>query len=199
MIRRALLAFVIAGEVALALSVLVSPAVAKPAMVSARLTSFFGPETVAVMQGPGAIEVARLRKDGDGFVIDQVTRPAGTVAGAFRKVLLDNATYDLPAIGESDAKLCGSFQPAVVVRFQRAGAKKPVDMLLAFNCNEAAIAKPSDIPKKLARMAKYPAAPNFRADMAPGHVNLLKLVLHLFPSDSDLRAHLVEENAYGLK
>jgi hypothetical protein len=197
--RRALVAFVIAGEVALGLGLLVSPALAKPSMVSARLTSFFGPETVAVIEGPGAIEVARLRKDGDSYVVEQVTRPAGTVAAAFRKVLLDNATYDLPAIGESDAKLCGSFQPAVVVRFQRARAKKPVDMLLAFNCNEAAIAKPADIPKKLARKAKYPAPPNFRADMAPGHLNLLKLVLHLFPKDSDLRAHLVEENAYGLK
>jgi hypothetical protein len=176
-----------------------APAMAKPTPVSPRLQTFFGPENVAVMQGPGAIEIARLRKDGDGYVVEQLTRPAGAVAGAFRKVLLDHTTYELPAIGESDAKLCGSFQPAIVVRFQKAGAKRPVDMLLAFNCNEAAVAKPADIPKKLAKKAKYPAGPNFRADMAPGHLDLLRLVLHVFPSDSDLKAHLAEEQAYGLK
>jgi hypothetical protein len=192
--RRILATVVING-----LALVAPPALAKPMPVSPRLQTFFGPENVAVMQGPGAIEIARVRKDGDGYVIEQVARPAAMVAGAFRKVLLDNTTYDLPAIGESDMKLCGSFQPAIVVRFQKPKAKRPVDVLLAFNCNEAAIAKPADIPKKLAKKGKYAAGPNFRADMAPGHGDLLKLVLHVFPHDSDLKAHLAEEQAYGLK
>ena len=140
-----------------------------------------------------------LRKDSGGHVVQQAVRPAGPVAGAFRRVLLDGGTYDLPAIGESDPKLCGGFEPAVVVRFQRAGAKRPVDVLLSFNCNEAAIAAPADIPKKLARGVKYGALPNFRADMGPGHLDLLKLALHVFPQDSDLRLSLSEQQAYGLK
>ena len=119
--------------------------------VNPRLADFFGREAVATVAASTGIEIARLRKDAmnEGkIVIERADRLGGALAGAFRKVLLDPGTYSFPAQGESDAKLCGSFEPAVAVRFTRAG-KPPVDVIISIKCVEGGFASGDKVPPKL--------------------------------------------------
>ena len=104
-------------------------------------------------------------------------------------MLLDHGTYDFPAAGESDSKLCGTFEPAAVVRFAR-GGKSPVDVILSIKCNEGGMATGPTLPKKLTKGASYGGWPKFRAHMGPGHMRVLGLLVRAFPKDFDLKAYL---------
>jgi hypothetical protein len=164
---------------------------AKPEAVSTQVEDFFGKDAVGIVHGSTSVEIARLRKNqtGDGYTIDEVNRLAGVMAGAFRKVLLDRATYDFPAVGESDAKLCGNFEPAAVVRFARPG-KPPADVILSITCIEGGMATGPELPKKLIAAASYGGWPKFRAHMGPGQLRVLGLLVRAFPKDIDLKAFL---------
>jgi hypothetical protein len=162
--------------------------------VNPRVAEFFGKEAVATVAASTSIEIARLRKDpmGEAIKIDRVDRVGGDLGRAFRGLLLHHGTYDLPAVGESDAKLCGGFEPAAAVRFTRAG-KPPVDIILSIKCVEGGFAAGPDLPKKLTKGATYAGWPKFRADMAPGQTRVLMLLVKAFPSDADLRAYLAAQ------
>jgi len=167
------------------------PAQARRNAVSSQVEDFFGKDAVAAVYGASSVEIARLRKarGGDGYTIESVGKLSGVVAGAFRKVLLDYATYDFPPAGESDSKLCGSFDPAVVVRFAR-GAKPPADVILSLSCIEGGMATGPTLPRKLTAGAAYEGWPRFRANMGPGQMRVLGLLTRALPKDIDIKAFM---------
>jgi hypothetical protein len=164
---------------------------ARPAEMSPRVAEFFGKDAVAVVYGATSVEIARLRKDraGEAFTVERADKLPGDLARAFRTVLLDPATYDFPPAGESDAKLCGTFEPAAVVRFARSG-KPPADVILSLTCIEGGMATGPALPKKLTKGASYAGWPKFRAHMGPGQLRVLALLLRAFPKDYDIKAFL---------
>jgi hypothetical protein len=164
---------------------------ARPAPVSTRVEEFFGKDAVAVVTGATSIEIARLRKDrtSDAYLIDGVAKLGGDLGRAFRAVLLDQRTYDFPPTGESDSKLCGTFEPAAVVRFSRSG-KAPTDVILSIACIEGGMATGPTLPKKLSKGASYGGWPKFRAHMGPGQMRVLQLLVRAFPQDIDIKAFL---------
>jgi hypothetical protein len=177
--------------VALAVGAGAPASYARPAQMSPRVAEFFGKDAVAGVYGATSIEIARLRKDstGEGYTIERVDKLPGVLGGAFRTVLVDPATYDFPPAGESDAKLCGTFEPAAVVRFSRSG-KPPADVILSLTCIEGGMATGPALPKKLAKGASYGGWPKFRAHMGPGQLRVLGLLLRAFPKDYDIKAFL---------
>jgi hypothetical protein len=164
---------------------------ARPAGVSSQVEEFFGKDAVAVVSGATSVEIARLQKDrgSDAFTIESTGKPAGDLGRAFRAVLLDRATYDFPPPGESDSKLCGTFEPAVVVRFAR-GPKPPVDVILSLACIEGGMAIGPTLPKKLTKGASYGGWPKFRAHMGPGQMRVLALLSRAFPKDIQIRDYV---------
>jgi hypothetical protein len=161
---------------------------ARQVAVSPRVEEFFGKDAVSVVHGATSIEIARLRKDATSgaFTIDDIDRQAGLVGRAFQAILLDHATYDFPPAGESDAKLCGNFEPAAVVRFAR-GGKPPVDVILSISCSEGGMATGPTLPKKLSKGASYGGWPKFRAHMGPGQMRVLGLLGRAFPKDIEIK------------
>jgi hypothetical protein len=159
--------------------------------VSTQVEDFFGKDAVAGVHGSTSVEIARLRKDpsNGAFTVERVDKLAGDLGRAFRAVLIDRATYDFPTAGESDAKLCGTFEPAAVVRFARNG-NAPVDVILSITCIEGGMATGPTLPKKLAKDASYGAWPKFRAHMGPGQLRVLGLLARAFPKDIDIKAFL---------
>jgi hypothetical protein len=185
-----------AGAVAWIAAAMPAPSLAKSkvAEVPTRLSEFFGKDSVALIQSGGAVEIARLRKNpmGEDFVVERVDRIGGPTAKAFRDLFLNPSTYSLPAMGESDAKLCPQFAPGAVVRFQGARGKL-VDVLLSFSCNEAGMTTDAKLPKKLQKGKGYAGWPKSRADMSPGGIRMLELVLRVYPKDADLKAFLAAQ------
>lgn len=178
--------------VALAVVVGGAPAsLARGPAVSGQVQEFFGKDAVAVVAGGTSVEIARLRKDpkSDAYLVDAIDKPAGDLGRAFRAVLLDRGTYDFPPAGESDSKLCGTFEPAAVVRFAR-GSQPPADVILSINCSEGGMATGPTLPKKLTAGASYGGWPKFRAHTGPGQTRILTLLVRAFPKDIDLRAFL---------
>jgi hypothetical protein len=182
---------VLSVMVALAVGIASPASHARPAPVSTQVDEFFGKDAVAVVRGATTIEIARLRKDrtSDAFTIDSVDKLGGDLGRAFRTVLLDRGTYDFPPTGESDSKLCGTFEPAAVVRFTRSG-KPPTDVILSIACIEGGMATGPTLPKKLTRGTTYGGWPKFRAHMGPGQMRVLGLLVRAYPKDIDIKAFL---------
>jgi hypothetical protein len=182
---------VLSVMVVLAVGAVSRASYARQAEVSPRVAEFFGKDAVAVVHGATSIEIARLRKDrtSGAYTVEQVDKPAGELGRAFRAVLLDHATYEFPPAGESDPKLCGTFEPAAVVRFAR-GGKPPVDVILSITCIEGGMATGPTLPKKLTKNASYGAWPKFKAHMGPGQMRVLGLLVRAFPKDIDIKAFL---------
>ena len=164
---------------------------ARQPQISPRVPEFFGRDAVAGVHAATSIEIARLRKapSSEAYTIDSVDKLGGDLGRAFRAALLDYTTYDFPPVGESDAKLCGTFEPAAVVRFARNG-KPPVDVILSLTCIEAGMATGPTLPKKLTTGASYGVWPKFRAQMGPGQMRVLGLLVRAFPKDIDIKAFL---------
>jgi hypothetical protein len=177
--------------VALAVGAGAPASYARPAAVSTQVADFFGKDAVSVVQNATSVEIARLRKDrtGDAYTIDSVDKLGGELGRAFRTALLDPRTYDFPPTGESDSKLCGTFEPAAVVRFAR-GGKPPTDVILSIACIEGGLATGPTLPKKLAKGTTDGGWPKFRAHMGPGQQRVLGLLVRAFPRDIDIKAFL---------
>jgi hypothetical protein len=164
--------------------------------------ALFGDRGVGVIADATVVEVARIQNTrasrtysiGHAYVIRT------EFGREFARQVLDPTTYPVPVMnpshcetppcGEGTIKLCGGFDPGVVVRFHDS-RRRVVDVLLCFNCMDlGAVRRPSN-HMPLERQSKYVLPRNVdTADMTPGAVRLLRLVDRAFPGDPELRQAL---------
>ena len=154
--------------------------------IATDVRALFGDRGVRAIADATFVEVARLQRTrasrtysiGHAYVV----RPE--LGQELARQILDPHTYPVrdPSpcekgpCGEGTIKLCGGFDPGVVVRFHgpRGGM---VDALLCFNCDDlGAVPRPSN-RTPLERQSKYVVPRNVdKADMEPGALDLLRLV-----------------------
>jgi uncharacterized protein YbaR (Trm112 family) len=162
--------------------------------------ALFGDRGVHVIADGTVVEVARIQSTrgertysiGHAYVI----RPE--FGREFARQILDPHTYPVPEpssvscegkgpCGEGTIKLCGGFDPGVVVRFHGPHGGM-VDALLCFNCDDiGAVPRPSN-RMPLERQSRYVVPRKVdTADMERGALLLLGLADRAFPGDPDLR------------
>jgi hypothetical protein len=194
---------VLACFVAVSMFGLAFAAGARADEIAPDVRALFGDHGVQLIADGTVVEVARLHstRGARTYSIGHAYVLRAEFGREFARQILDPRTYPVAnpskpspcekgPCGEGTIKLCGEFEPGVVVRFHGPRGEM-VDALLCFNCDDlGAVPRPSN-RMPLERQSKYVVPRKVdRVDMEPGALLLLRLVDRAFPGDPELREAL---------
>jgi hypothetical protein len=163
--------------------------------ISPRLARFYGEQAARAISQATKVEAIRLKGAADGrhgFVVESRTTLRKAALLKYRRVILRPESFDFPDEGVASIKLCGHFEPGVLLRFY--DLRGAVDLLLCFKCSELGVMEPAPGPA-LKIGNPYDVSKDIqRLDMKPGERDLLGLIVGTFPRDEELLALALERH-----